>query len=339
MVDDRTRREIELMNTLAMVDAEKRSWQAEMEKKLHEQEDLLDSVRDEYEELGLEYDEEEVRRALEVQMMQEQVDRVRNEKNLAEKDLLAAVVQREEQIQKLKNEVNGFDVTLNELKGDTSEKNDYDEKCDINLLGTSENDAAPSAGTAVKNDCDEKITAVESGDQALSQYDEKIDENAVNLISKLQNTTIEGTSHVNEDRSPGDKITCVESEACTQENEAPDVMLKTNSDVASSEDIVNEDIVHDFPESSLKDCEVTNEPHKMDSKDGPNPKISETNQCNSQDDITETIADNTSGPSPHDEVLVESVESNSLVEEEAPPSQGASADDIRTDSVERIATQ
>ncbi|KAL7507499.1 hypothetical protein ACHAXN_004682 [Cyclotella atomus] len=119
MVDDRTRREVELMNTLAMVDAEKRSWQAEMEKKLREQEDLLDSVRDEYEELGLEYDEEEVRRALELQMLTEQVERVKKEKSLAEKDLLAVLLEREEQIMKVKLEVEGLECALKELKGES----------------------------------------------------------------------------------------------------------------------------------------------------------------------------------------------------------------------------
>jgi hypothetical protein len=118
MVDDRTRREIELMNTLAVADAEKRAWQAEMEKKLREQEDLLDSVRDEYEELGLEYDEEEVRRALELQMLQESVERVKKEKALAEKDLLGALLEREEQIMKVRGEVEGLECALKGLKGE-----------------------------------------------------------------------------------------------------------------------------------------------------------------------------------------------------------------------------
>ena len=62
LVDDRTRREIELMNGLARVDSEKRVMAEEMEQKIQEKEDLLESVRDEYEELGLDYDENEVKR-------------------------------------------------------------------------------------------------------------------------------------------------------------------------------------------------------------------------------------------------------------------------------------
>ena len=68
MVDDRTRREIELMNGLAKVDNEKRVMAEEMEQKMQEKEELLDQVREEYEELGLEYDENEVKRALEVKV-------------------------------------------------------------------------------------------------------------------------------------------------------------------------------------------------------------------------------------------------------------------------------
>jgi len=72
MADDRTRREIELMNVLAKVDDEKRVMGIQMEKKIQEKEELLDQVREEYEELGLEYDENEVRRALEVRYLMEQ---------------------------------------------------------------------------------------------------------------------------------------------------------------------------------------------------------------------------------------------------------------------------
>jgi hypothetical protein len=58
MVDERTCREIELMNTLAKADSEKRAMAQDMEVKIREREELLDQVREEYEELGLEYNED-----------------------------------------------------------------------------------------------------------------------------------------------------------------------------------------------------------------------------------------------------------------------------------------
>ncbi|KAL7521833.1 hypothetical protein ACHAWX_006521 [Stephanocyclus meneghinianus] len=143
MVDDRTRREVELMNTLAVVDAEKRAWQIEMEKKLRQQEDLLESVRDEYEELGLEYDEEEVRRALEVQMLREQVERVKKDKEEAEKELLEGLLEREDQIGRLKEEVEGLGKALRELRGESSRGADNDRQ-----FGERED----SVGTPVESD-------------------------------------------------------------------------------------------------------------------------------------------------------------------------------------------
>lgn len=116
MADDRTRREIELMNVLAKVDDEKRVMGMEMEKKVQEKEDLLDQVREEYEELGLEYDENEVKRALEVRYLLEQMEKVKEDKVRLEKELFAALLEREEQINRLKLENISLEEKLDGLK-------------------------------------------------------------------------------------------------------------------------------------------------------------------------------------------------------------------------------
>lgn len=118
MVDDRTRREIELMNGLARVDNEKRVMATEMEKKIREREELLDQVREEYEELGLEYDEDEVKRALEVRYLLEQMEKVREDRVRLEGELLAALLEREEQIHRLKDETARLNERFEELTTD-----------------------------------------------------------------------------------------------------------------------------------------------------------------------------------------------------------------------------
>jgi hypothetical protein len=122
MADDRTRREIELMNVLAKVDDEKRVMGMEMEKKVQEKEDLLDQVREEYEELGLEYDENEVKRALEVRYLLEQMEKVKEDKVRLEKELFAALLEREEQINRLKLENVSLEEKLDGLKREEVEK-------------------------------------------------------------------------------------------------------------------------------------------------------------------------------------------------------------------------
>lgn len=116
MVDDRTRREIELMNGLAKVDHEHRVLQEEMEKKINEKEELLESVREEYEELGLVYNEEEVKAALEVKYLLEQMDKIEKEKERVEKELLQALLDRERQIVALKNETKELGIRLETLQ-------------------------------------------------------------------------------------------------------------------------------------------------------------------------------------------------------------------------------
>ena len=115
MVDERTCREIELMNTLAKADSEKRAMAQDMEVKIREREELLDQVREEYEELGLEYNEDEVKCALEVRYLLEQMEKVKEDEVRVEKELLAALVEREAQIQRLKNETSILDEKYNDL--------------------------------------------------------------------------------------------------------------------------------------------------------------------------------------------------------------------------------
>ena len=115
MVDERTCREIELMNTLAKADSEKRAMAQDMEVKIREREELLDQVREEYEELGLEYNEDQVKCALEVRYLLEQMEKVKEDEVRVEKELLAALIEREAQIQKLKNETSILDEKYNNL--------------------------------------------------------------------------------------------------------------------------------------------------------------------------------------------------------------------------------
>mmetsp|Transcript_6323 Transcript_6323/g.9882 ORF Transcript_6323/g.9882 Transcript_6323/m.9882 type:complete len:480 (-) Transcript_6323:69-1508(-) len=118
MVDDRTRREVELMNGLAKVDQEHRVLQDEMEQKIDEKEELLESVREEYEELGLVYDEDEVKAALEVKYLLEQMEKIGMEKERVEKELLQALLDRERQIVALKKETEDLGVRLEALESD-----------------------------------------------------------------------------------------------------------------------------------------------------------------------------------------------------------------------------
>lgn len=310
MVDDRTRREIELMNTLAMVDAEKRSWQAEMEKKLREQEDLLDSVRDEYEELGLEYDEEEVRRALEAQMLQEQVERVKKEKVLAEKDLLAALLEREEQIGKLKGEMDGLKGSLKELKGESGETNEDSEKkadtddaecndvsspaaADISNGvndGATEDESEPNivepeeeAATNERKDeespqeTQNQVPAVNSGDQTPlepqenNMNEEEVDENVSDLSSQLENTTID------EPDKPVDSPK-VDKQEADENNDSEKEVANESTDDATN--VVNEATENSEPVEPANDDE-TKQIMKGDLEDTPEESVNSSQEADS----------------------------------------------------------
>lgn len=276
MVDDRTRREIELMNTLAMVDAEKRAWQCEMEKKLREQEDLLDSVRDEYEELGLEYDEEEVRNALEVQMLQESVERVRSDKLLAEKELLAALLDREEQIGILRGELEGLDDRVKVLRGESGGENakaSGESSSDVAADKAGEKKAETSIEATIEDNKEDGETEVEtsaetkklstaeveeqtpSTEKPAEHYDETTpaeqfnhtasnqdEENNANTESSAEASISELTSKLNDttieqaEESEGECINVQNEIDIETEQE-----LQTNNNSVSSEDDTPED--------------------------------------------------------------------------------------------------
>ena len=296
MVDDRTRREVELMNTLAHVDAEKRAWQAEMEKKLRDQEDLLDSVRDEYEELGLEYDEEEVRRALEVQMLQEQVERVKKEKVLAEKDLLAALLEREEQIGKVKSEMEGLESTLKDLKGDDNEDdkkevaNGDDVASNVANVTSGESNEANSEekiDMEVSNDDDDQTKepnaspAVEHENKSAPVEPIAVQDNVSELTSKLEETQIEEPEKLtgdekspddtaNESQVDGERGDSYEREDGSisqeeQSNEANDANKQTGTEADLSADSDEQPRVEDVenPNDAVTN-EVTDEDKKHD---------------------------------------------------------------------------
>ena len=277
MVDDRTRREVELMNTLAHVDAEKRAWQAEMEKKLRDQEDLLDSVRDEYEELGLEYDEEEVRRALEVQMLQEQVERVKKEKALAEKDLLAALLEREEQIGKVKSEVEELEDALKDLKGGDSE-GDSDKKDGANGDDHPSNDAEKetNGGQSEKQSIQispETISApsaIENEQKSASINPVEADDNVSKLTSKLEETKLE------------------EPEKSSGEENAPDV----TKDESQVED--DGGVSHDKEDAPVSQEVQSND--AIDTSDKPNEVANSTDDSNKLPRSAEVEAQNDAIP-------------------------------------------
>ena len=237
MVDDRTRREIELMNTLAMVDAEKRGWQIEMEKKLREQEELLDSVRDEYEELGLEYDEEEVKRALEIQYLQEQVGKVKGERESAEKELLSALLEREEQIGKLKDEIADSDNVLKKLKGEIGEEGDAasGEKTENKNCGESPVENAPPAEKSDESDEVHKDT-------------EETEESVTELTSSVDATHLDETkeSNVDEIAKKNDTDEQDKKDGPSEDSVADDVGVETaDSTTAEVNQIVSEVQVKD----------------------------------------------------------------------------------------------
>ena len=169
MVDDRTRREIELMNGLAKVDQEHRILQGKMEKKINEKEELLESVREEYEELGLVYDEDEVKAALEVKYLLEQMEKIGTEKERVEKEMLQALLDREKQIVALKRETEQLGAQLESLQG--SEKSDE----------------------ALGDNKDEEIQQDQQGDEGNEQQEEA----DIGATEGVNNKT-ENDSNVNE---------------------------------------------------------------------------------------------------------------------------------------------
>jgi len=218
MVDDRTRREIELMNQLAKVDNEKRIMANEMEEKIQEKEDLLDQVREEYEELGLEYDENEVKRALEVKYLLEQMEKVKEDKIRLEKELLAALVEREEQINTLKQETQELGDQLEVLE-DEAEKRERE----YNIRRAEEEEEANKEASAAEGDGDDTEEGMVQEDQELAAEGEdggsdregdKVEDDAneeedtatngndmSEVTSQLNDTTIGGDAEESADNS------------------------------------------------------------------------------------------------------------------------------------------
>lgn len=194
MVDDRTRREIELMNGLAQVDHEHRVMQDEMEKKINEKEELLESVREEYEELGLVYDEDEVKAALEVKYLLEQMDKIQKEKERVEKELLQALLDREKQINALKIETKELGVKLEELQ--SSEAGEEEVVTDEKDGDTGDVQKAGDGGEQVGkdnenevNDEDQEAPIEESNEIQRETHDQN---DAVETVtSQLEEATIE----------------------------------------------------------------------------------------------------------------------------------------------------
>ena len=206
MVDDRTRREIELMNGLAKVDNEKRIMAEEMEQKIQEKEELLDQVREEYEELGLEYDENEVKRALEVKYLLEQMEMVKEDKIRLERELLAALLEREEQINRLKVETASLGEKMDALKAE-AEKRDRE----YNNLQVAEEKAVDEEddedigeGNAVDG---EEVVADQEADESNGGENNAVapeQEEVAEVTSQLENTTI-GEEDKPDKTSPDDE--------------------------------------------------------------------------------------------------------------------------------------
>lgn len=213
MVDDRTRREIELMNGLAKVDNEKRIMAEEMDQKIQEKEELLDQVRDEYEELGLEYDEAEVKKALEVKYLLEQMEKVREDKARLEKELLAALLEREEQINQLRGETEGLGEKLDGLMNEAekrdeeyrvsrrapSEGNNNGEMAEAQGdEGDDDDDNEADAGNVEEKDSGEN--GEEGGQEVSQEHEENANISEEGITSQLENTTMDDTSVIDEEK-------------------------------------------------------------------------------------------------------------------------------------------
>mmetsp|Transcript_6104 Transcript_6104/g.11871 ORF Transcript_6104/g.11871 Transcript_6104/m.11871 type:complete len:649 (-) Transcript_6104:96-2042(-) len=221
MVDDRTRREIELMNGLARVDNEKRVMAEEMEAKMQEKEELLDQVREEYEELGLEYDENEVKKALEVKYLLEQMEKVREDKVRLERELLAALLEREEQINRLRGETEELESKLDVLNKEAERRDirygenaaaSSEDSDDVEVLQEEDN----TAGQPDAEDIEEK-----GGEAADGQEDANSGAAPTTEVAEKGEEVTEGQEDVISDViSPKDENPLVEETKPTTEEES-----------------------------------------------------------------------------------------------------------------------
>ncbi|KAL7470516.1 hypothetical protein ACHAXS_010770 [Conticribra weissflogii] len=226
MVDDRTRREIELMNGLANVDMEKRNLQEEMEEKLREKEELLNQVREEFEELGLEYDEKEVKRALEVKILEDTIEKVEKEKVRVEKELIQSMLERDEQIKKLREENDGLAKTVEALQNEKAEAEDKKRE---------ERGGKPFGRNLSKEEAQKELTDESRGER---EVDEVEADHVNEVASQLQKQSLE-------DMNPAEMKSNVKSGSLnnvansTVENVAPNIkkgLLKTDTDKAGDEE-------------------------------------------------------------------------------------------------------
>ena len=234
MVDDRTRREIELMNGLAKVDNEKRIMAEEMEQKIQEKEELLDQVREEYEELGLEYDENEVKRALEVKYLLEQMEMVKEDKIRLERELLAALLEREEQINRLKVETASLGEKMDVLKAEAEKRDrEYNNLQVAEEKAVDEDDEDIGEGNAV--DGEEVVADQEAdesnGNNAVAPEQEEVAE----VTSQLESTTIDKEDKPDE-TSQDDEGDDNDKDDIVEDKEAPE----SGAVLPSDEDITTE---------------------------------------------------------------------------------------------------
>merc|ERR1719253_2341083 len=203
MVDDRTRREIELMNGLAKVDNEKRVMAEDMKAKMTEKEELLDQVREEYEELGLEYDENEVKRALEVKYLLEQTEKVKEDKARLEKELLAALLEREEQINRLKVETTDLTTKLDGLRKESEEREmNYRTSPQKQMIVDAEERRKTATGDAKNNIVPVVASQLENG--SIDEMPETKEETKPTPVDEAvcANDKEEATTHNDGDESP-----------------------------------------------------------------------------------------------------------------------------------------
>ena len=227
MVDDRTRREIELMNGLAKVDHEHRVLQEEMEQKINEKEELLESVREEYEELGLVYDEEEVKAALEVKYLLEQMEKIGTEKERVEKELLQALLDRERQIVALKNETEDLGVRLEALRSSETaggEKSDDQKQSggDEQGEGTGEVDE-DRAG----EDSEGEETKKCKGE--IEESDDTNDKQVSTVTSQLEGATLEENADTSQQDSAENESVSVVKESAESTANDNDVEVEGSS--------------------------------------------------------------------------------------------------------------
>lgn len=261
MVDDRTRREIELMNGLAKVDHEHRVLQDEMERKINEKEELLESVREEYEELGLVYDEEEVKAALEVKYLLEQMEKIGTEKERVEKELLEALLDRERQIVALKNETEDLGVRLETLQSSEA-------------VGGEKSDQAQSGGEeqgegtgVVDDDRVEEDSKVEKANESEGEIMEESDdtkndkEEAISSVaSQLEGATIEENVDISQTESAENESDLIEKENA----DSAQSRTENNVESASREGENDNGIVPSEIQDEENDSEACNNAEEMD---------------------------------------------------------------------------